>query len=88
MGEEKEKMKTIEYLKERLDSALKGVAVLEKAIREEERRTIQKFDVRVVVETKAFEELDWQGTILTHRELTLEQRDVLIQNLRWLRNVR
>ena len=79
-------MGTIEYLKERLLSAMKEVTLLEKKIKEEERRT-ERFDIRVVVETKSFDERDWSRTILSHHELTLDQRDKLIGNLRWLRNI-
>lgn len=80
-------MKTIEYLKERLLAAMKDAALLEKKIKEEERRTT-KFDIRVVVETKDFgDSWDWRRTVLSHHELTLEQRDKLIASLRWLRKI-
>ena len=76
--------KTVEHLKERLGKALKETAFLVKAIEEEERATT-KFDVRVVVETKGFGEWDWRRMVLSHQELTLHQRDKLVESLRWLR---
>lgn len=79
------RMHKIEYLKERLEE----VELLLKEINLEDLEDfgVQKFDVRVVLETKPFNEWEWRRTILSKHELTLEQRNKLIGNLRWLRNV-
>ena len=47
----------------------------------------KKFDVRVVVETKGYGEWDWRRMVLVQLDLTLEQRNRMIANLAWLRNV-
>ena len=52
-----------------------------------ERKMEKKFDVRVVVETKGYGEWDWRRMVLVQLDLTLEQRNRLIANLAWLRNV-
>lgn len=76
----------MDYLKEKLRQAKDDVERYKRGIKEEEKRT-QKFETRVVVETKAFGDWDWRRTVLVHLNLTLEQRDRLIESLRWLRNV-
>ena len=48
---------------------------------------MEKFDIRVVVETKGYGEQDWRRTVLVQLDLTLVQRDRMIANLAWLRNV-
>ena len=55
--------------------------------KEERKRKMEKFDIRVVVETKGYGEQDWRRTVLVQLDLTLEQRDRMIANLAWLRNV-
>ena len=42
----------------------------------------EKFDVRVVIETRGFGEQDWEKMIISYHELTLDQRDELIEELR------
>ena len=78
-------MKTdIYYLKEELKKASEYVEKLTREIGEEEKRTT-KLDVRVVLETRGFGEWDTERVCLAHLDLTLWQRNKLIQNLAWLR---
>lgn len=77
-------MKTeVYYLKEELKKQLEKVALYQRKIKEEERRTT-KIVTRVVIETK-YGENCWRGMVLAELTLTLEQRDELIGNLNWMR---
>ena len=76
----------MDYLKGKLEQAQRAVALFKRGIEEEERRT-EKFVVRVVVETRGFGEYDWRRTTLCQHDLTIEERDNLIESLGWLERV-
>ena len=77
-------IRPIEYLKERLGKAEEEVAIIKDRIREEEAKT-QKFNVKVLIETKLGDNYIKTITV-SELYITIDERNRLLSNLAWLRN--
>lgn len=77
---------TLDYLKDKLEQAKEDVTHWESRIKGEKRRT-QKFEVRIIALTRREGKRIWEETNLSEHILTLPERDSLIANLRWLRDI-
>jgi hypothetical protein len=76
----------MDYLKEKLEQAQSDVLRYARKIKEEERRT-QKFEVRIIALTRREGKCIWEEKNLCEHVLTLSERDSLIGNLWWLKDV-